>query len=379
MPAPSPFAAENPNLQVAWDATSLKSLMTCPRKYQYEILQGYRGSKVDLEFGIFFAEAMEEFLKAQLRGLSKEQATLAAVTKALEISGEYELSANATASHGPGASTDFIPWGGTYEEMWHCLGTEPYKNKKGNKAKCPFSHKGKWFMGEGPSVCGECGSATISDMRYLPTNPAKNRKTLLRLVVWFCDEQVELGGVGIQPYQFPNGKPAVELSFKIPLPFTTPGGQPYILAGHMDSIKQLGDELFVADNKTSKNALSSVYWQQYSPNVQVDTYDLAGSLLFPDLPLKGVVIEAAQTLVHGARFGRHEFRRTEAQREEWLNEIGYWLKMAEKYAKEEYWPMNRSACFSCQFKKVCSRDPAMREQSLKADFTVNKWNPLEER
>lgn len=375
--AASPYSPTIPNLQIVWDSTSFRALMFCPRSYQYGILQGWRGSAVDLEFGIYFASATEVYAKQRLLGKSKFEATLSAVKRVVRDSwlGEGD---GADYGYGEGAGR---PWGGEYSNQWHCLGETKFRNAKGNVAKCPYSFKGKWFPGDGPTTCGVCGSRTETQRRYIPFDKVKNRESLVRLVEWYCEEQPEeLGGAGLSPYAFPDGTPAVELSFKLPLPYTTPDRQPYILAGHLDAIKTFGPiETFISDNKTTKAFLGPLYWKQYSPNIQVDIYDLAGSLLFPDLGIKGVAIEAAQTLAGGAKFATQVFYRTEGQREETLQEIGWWLKQAERFAAENYWPMNKTNCKMCAFNGICSKDPAQRERYLKADFVQKKWNPLEER
>lgn len=367
--APSPFSIANPKLQRAWDATSLRALQTCPRYYQYSILEGWRQSGVDVEFGGYFASSVEVYKKARLAGLDKGMATLNAVRYAIE----------ATWLENEG-DQDGYPWGGHYEEQWRCTGTEPYKNAKGNKAKCPWSHKGHWFPQPGPSTCGECGSDTETERRWIANDNYKDRYSLVRLVSWYCDEQSEeLGAQGVTPYAFPDGTPAVELSFTLPLPWKTPNGEPYLLAGHMDSIVSASGEYFIADNKTTKKSLGEGYWAQYAPNIQVDIYDLAGSILYPGLGIRGVLIEGAQVLVDSARFGIRSFPHNDAQREELLVELEWWIKQAEKMAAENYWPMNRSACYICPFKKICKLDPSLREQFLKADFVKKHWNPLEER
>jgi hypothetical protein len=368
MTTPSAYSPHNPNLQLVWDATSLRALQFCPRYYKYGIVDGYRGSAVDLEFGILFASAIETYKKARLEGKSKQDATLLALRVVVENSWSK-----------PDEHGDSYPWGGYYEEQWRCTGTEPYKNKAGNKAKCPWSHKGKWVPGDGPHTCGECGSDTESERRYVPGNNNKNRHTLVRLVGWYCEDQPEQMDAGFVPIHLASGKPAVELSFKLPLPFKTKQGEPFILAGYLDSIMEAGNERWIADNKTTKATLSAPYWKQFAPNVQVDTYDLAGSLLFPSENIKGVAIEAAQTLVGSAAFGLQLFRHDDTQREEFLNEIGWWLALAEKMAEDNFWPMNRANCKICPFNGVCSKPPARREEYLKADFEVSKWNPLEER
>lgn len=374
---PSPYSPTIPNLQVVWDSTSLRALMFCPRSYQYGILQGWRGSAVDLEFGIYFASATEMYAKSRLSGKDKHSSTIEAVRRVVEDSWIDEGNG---VDYGYGESSG-RPWGGEYSAQWRCTGATKYRNSKGNAAKCPYSHKGKWFPGEGPSTCGICNSPTLSERRYTPYDKVKNRESLVQLVEWYCEEQPEdFGGPGLSPFAFPDGTPAVELSFKLPLPYSTPDNQPYILAGHLDAIKTFGPiETFISDNKTTKSWLGEAYWKQFSPNIQVDTYDLAGSLLFPDLGIKGVAIEAAQTLVNGAKFATQVFYHTEGQREETLSEIGWWLKQAERFAADNYWPMNKTNCKMCNFQSICSKDPAQRERYLKAGFVQKHWNPLEER
>lgn len=204
-------------------------------------------------------------------------------------------------------------------------------------------------------------------------------------MVQYCDEQSEdisegTQSAGLKPFAFPDGTPAVELSFAIPTPWKVlQTGEVYILSGHMDSISHLAMEYFITDNKSTKKPLDEKYWSQYSPNVQVDLYDLVGNLLYPQLNLRGVAIEGAQVLTGGARFAVKPMYRTEAQREEFWHEIEWWLKQAERYATENYWPMNRTACFLCPFKGICSKEPASRQMYLEGNFQKRHWNPLQER
>lgn len=363
--APSPYSPHNPKLQMAWDSTSLRHLMTCPRQYQYAILEGYRtdASQVDLEFGGFFASAVEHYKKCRLMGHAREVAHLKILAWVIQATWK-----------------DGKPWGGTYEDQWKCSGTEPYRNEKGNKAKCPYSHAVRWFYPPAPAQCGTCGSPTHNERRWDSDNPAKDRNSLIRLVSWYIDEQPETKGEGgLYPYMFQDGTYAVELSFSFPTTFKNSHGEPFVLAGHLDSISTFGDELWVTDNKTTKKMLNQNYYAQYAPNLQVDLYDLAASVLYSALGVKGVLIEAAQTMATGARFGMLPVRKSEKQREEFYKELGWWFATAETHAKANYWPMNRAACFLCPYKTICSKEEQVREMYLKADFVVKKWNPLEER
>lgn len=52
------FSKENPVLQIAWDATSLKEA-TCPRKYEYSMLRGWKLNTYHLDYGTYYHDAME--------------------------------------------------------------------------------------------------------------------------------------------------------------------------------------------------------------------------------------------------------------------------------------------------------------------------------
>lgn len=362
--APSPFSAHNPRLQLAWDSTSFRALMVCPRYYQYTILEGYRWpGSIDLEFGGFYASSVETYKKSRLTGASKAAATRAAVRYAIENTWDPVTG----------------PWSGRYENLWRCTGTEKYKNRKGNAAKCPWSHKGALFPPPAPDVCGECGSPTETSRVWVSQDRAKDRPALIRMVIWWCDEQPERAEDGSMPFLFPDGTPAVELGLALPLPHSAPTGERYILCGYLDAMEKFGAEGFIVDNKTTKKMLNKQYWKQYSPNIQVDSYDLLGTTLFPDMDLSGVRIDAAQAMVGGARFGTQVFYRTDAQREEFLGDLRYWLTQAEGFAEKGHWPMNRAACAICPFSGVCSKTPERREAYLKENFEVRHWNPLQQR
>jgi len=77
----SSFSREVPNLQLAWDSTSLGLLKECPRKYQLAIIEGYeqRVRNVHLAFGIWLHEAKEQYDSARADDLSYEEAVLRSV------------------------------------------------------------------------------------------------------------------------------------------------------------------------------------------------------------------------------------------------------------------------------------------------------------
>jgi len=178
---------------------------------------------------------------------------------------------------------------------------------------------------------------------FVADNPAKNRKTLIRALTWWCDDQPDTpSDGGLFPLRFANGTPAVEFNFQMPLPFVAATGERFVLAGYLgDAAASHGDENFIADNKSTKNALDRKYFSQYSPNIQIDIYDLVGNVMFPEMKFKGVAIDAVQLQVGGARFGIGLQYRSDFHREELLKDLEYWLGQMEGWATKKEWPKNR--------------------------------------
>lgn len=361
----SPFSPSNPRLQTAWDSSSLGAIQFCPRYYEYTILEGWGGPQTDLDFGGFAATGFETYQKARLEGLDKQAAMLRTIRLILNLTW----------------NPDGTQWGGHFEDQWKCEGTTPYKNAAGNRAKCPYAFKDAWFPAPAPTICGSCGSAIIHSRNYIPDHPAKNRVNLIRMLVWYIDEQPEDLNAGLRPYIFSDGTPAVELSVRLPTPWKSPYGDDYMLTGHFDYLGVFGEENWVVDNKTTAKTLGDRFWAGYSPHYQLDTYDLFGSLMFPALDLQGVLIDAAQvTATKPPAFARRTFRKTEEQREEHWRNIEFWIRQAEAFALAGYYPMNKRSCFLCPFNDICNKDPSMREGYLRGSFTKRpRWNPLAER
>ena len=66
---PQPFY-EGTKVQWAWDSTSLGWLKECPRKYQYHMIEQWRGrgESIHLEYGILYHAALEEYDRMKLGG-----------------------------------------------------------------------------------------------------------------------------------------------------------------------------------------------------------------------------------------------------------------------------------------------------------------------
>lgn len=310
------FSFSLPNFQTAWDSTSLGWFRRCPTHYRYKMLLGYesRHKSIHLTFGGLYAGALERYAHARASGLDHDSATLDMVRWAMEASGNRDED---------GA---FVPW------------TPP------------------------------------ADDQYVTY---KNRYTLIRSLVWNVEGRKD------SPFRTvikANGHPAVEESFAFEA-FEV-GGEPILLCGHLDEVvedttRPSGD-LWIADDKTTKNALTAQYFQTYSPNGQVSLYTIAGGVVL-SRPVSGVLIRATQVGVNFNRFATQPIGRPKGVLDEWMRDTQATIEVARTCAERDHWPQNDAACFGCEFRRVCSVSPSHREEWLRTDFVEREWQPLKAR
>lgn len=306
-PSNTSFSPDLPNLQLAWDSTSVGALKECPQKYYLSIVVGWqpRELSVHLVFGQHYHKALERYDHSKARGASHSEAMIDAVKQALTDSWDYTLGK---------------PW--------------------------------------------------FSD------HPSKNRWTLVRTVVWYLEQFAD------DPFEtvlLANGKPAVELSFRMELPFLAPTGQNFMLSGHLDRLAKLPDgEPVILDRKTTSSTISQDFFRKFTPDNQFSTYILAGNVVY-EQPVKRLIVDAAQIAVSFSRFERGMVERHPTVTAEWLKDLGFWLGQAASYAQADYWPRNDKSCNNyggCQFRSICSKAPSVRETWLRGDFHTRIWDPL---
>lgn len=200
----------------------------------------------------------------------------------------------------------------------------------------------------------------------------KNKATLIRTIVWGLDQFKDDPARTII---LANGKPAVELSFR----FEIPEAPEFLYCGHMDRLAEFMGKVYVFDYKSTKRALYTEFFDQFNPHNQMTGYTLGGKITFHQ-PVEGVIIHAAQVGVGFSRFARGFSPRSEDQLNEWLHSTAYFVKLAARYAEEEFWPMNEGACnnyFGCPFRPICSKPVRQRETWLHADYVPRLWDPLQ--
>lgn len=211
-----------------------------------------------------------------------------------------------------------------------------------------------------------------------PVRTERTKETLIRAVVWYLDQfRDDLAETTTRP----NGEPAVEYSFMIPL--TEIEGQQTYLAGHFDRVAIFMDKLYVCDYKTSKSQLTERFFATFKPNTQVQGYLAAAHILGESsqvLPQKpsGLIIDGIQLGVNFTRFQRSVINYTTLEIDQFLADLQHWIKWAKVLADAEHWPANETSCGNyagCVFRSICSQTPAKHERLLKANFVKRTWDP----
>ena len=215
--------------------------------------------------------------------------------------------------------------------------------------------------------------------------PTKNRETLVRTVVWYLEQFKD---DPLETVILANGKPAVELPFRIETEITSQlSGERYMLCGHIDRLVRFQDRIWIVDRKTTKYALDENYFLRYSPDNQMSLYTACGGAVYGE-PIAGVIVDAAQIGVTYSRFRRQPVPRTQAQLEEWFHDLQYWLRINEGFVQSNRWPMNDKSCnsyisqlnpYGCPYRQICGLTPELREQHLNALYTRRVWDPLQSR
>jgi len=311
-------------VQYAWDSTSLSYFKRCPRLYYYRMIEGWeeKDESIHLRFGIEYHHALQVYEEVMALG----------------------------ANHNEGVRE------ATYELIKRIDDWEPDRGSKAGKNKNP--------------------------------------ETLLRTTIWYLDEHQNDEA---RTLIWDDGSPAVEQSFRFELGWgpnverSEKGrilpAQPYVLCGHLDKVVVYQGQRFVMDHKTTTWFLGPRYFDSYEPENQMTLYSLASKVvLHQDQPVRGIIIDAARIEQDKSTFARGITYRSPDQLAEWVQDLRHWLSLAERYAKDGYWPQNDTACDKyggCKFREICSKSPKVRERFLEGNFVrqseEEKWNPLRKR
>lgn len=340
---PSPFDADG--VQFAFDSTSIKLAETCLYKYGLKMglvsstqptLLGWQPDRksAHLIFGGLYASALEDYHKAIAQGIDREQAIRDVVHMALIETWEHD---KCEVCEGSGLIEE-----GTLDEY----------------------------------SCESCEGSGIIEGSGRPWDSQHNLKTrgnLVRSIVWYFEQFRDDPCTTVI---LSTGAAAVEHSFKLPV------DNGIVLAGHLDRLVEYGGNLMVQDQKTSGSTITGRFFESFNPDTQMSLYSWAGKAIF-HIPVKGVMIDAAQITVGFTRFERGFTFRSDDQLEEWYDGAMNTIERARQATRDGYFPMNPSSCGQyggCEFRNICNKAPSVRQQFLKGDFALKEiWNPLRSR
>lgn len=329
LPMPqSPFLPGT-KVQFAWDSTSLGYLKTCPRLYQYHMLEGWvpKEESVHLRFGQEYHAAIQDYENLRSAGAGFEDAVRDTVRNLLVRIADFDPDPTTKAGH--------------------------YKNPR------------------------TLLQLVVDYLDYYKDDPCEtfileNGKPGVELSFRF---ELDWGPEGyVAPKEMRDAEPEEKWN------------QPYLLCGHLDRVVRYADELMILDHKTTTTTPSDYYFAGFSPNNQMTLYTFAGEVVLNTV-IKGVIVEAAQICLETPnKFVRSPQYRSNEVIEEWLRDLEYHLNAAEAYAAANHWPMNDTACGNyggCRFREVCSKPAAIRDRVLAADFIQlppdQRWNPIKPR
>lgn len=321
--APSPFLP-NTWIQYAWDSTSLGLLKTCPRLYQYQMIDGWSLSldNIHLRWGIEYHAALQDYDISKAKGSSHEDAIRYCIHELMIRIHDWNPDPNLEKRSEKVKTKDAL----IRSVVWYL------DHFKEDPAKTVIMKDGR------PGV-------EVSFRFELDFGPQKG----------YIDKNNERNQI-VQ--------------------------QPYLLCGHLDRIVNFQDHIFVMDRKTTSSTPGQYYFDQYDVNNQMTLYTVAGQIVL-NQQVQGVIVDAIQIATEFSRPVRGMTYRSKDQIAEWMVDLRHWLALAEQYALANYWPMNDTSCDKfggCRFRQICSKSPQVRETMLKSNFKKGeRWNPLRSR
>lgn len=311
-------------IQFAWDSVSLSSFLSCKRRYKYVVIDGLvpKGPAyaIALEFGILFHSALETYHRFRASVYNHDEAVLQAM--------HWLVAQPAFAA---------LPTDDDVEEMAAGL----------DEDDDGITHR---------------------------NSKIRTRYHLARAVVWYLDHYIE---DPVSTIILPTGKPAVELSFRIPTPVEI-GGQPLILCGHIDRAVEFEGCYWASDYKTTKS-LSRQWFDAFELSHQMTGYTIAGQVIL-EKPVRGCWIDGIALQVGGVKLQRAPTTRTPGQIKEYFDLLASVAEDAERAYDSDFYPMNTAACYFCEFKQICKQAPEYRDRYINLYYERKPgWNPLANR
>lgn len=178
----------------------------------------------------------------------------------------------------------------------------------------------------------------------------------------------------------PNGKPAIEVPFFLPLTKTL------ALAGIIDLVVEYLNRIILIDHKTT-SYLNQKWIESFNPNHQFSAYLLAGNeLLQPKKPIDTLLINAikvhATDLRPEALFDRIPTNRSQQQLQAFKEELIGWWEVIRACRATGSWPRNDDRCGRwpemCAYHPLCTDIEADYKKVIPSSGMYRKqvWDPV---
>lgn len=210
---------------------------------------------------------------------------------------------------------------------------------------------------------------------------ARRKEQLIRAFVWYVEQ---FWDDPAKTVILSNGKPAVEYSFTLPL--FEHNGEQIFLCGHIDRYAEWQGKVLAADYKSTKYGLDRKFFEKFKPNGQFATYTSVSHIIAAethDMPsTDGLLLDAIQLGVNFNRYQRQVIPFCLEEVDEHIKGTMFWITQARECSEAGYFPANEESCGNyggCEFRSICAKPPARREDYLRGHFVKKIWDPLRSR
>jgi len=203
MPNNLPASFDDQGLQWAWDSTSLKRADECPRKYYYEVIEGWISpyKNVNLWFGGIYASSLELYHKLVAGGATKEEALRETVREAMVLTWTHDLDEDGERIPGTGQATTFDDANKTRETLirtivWYFdfYGEDPLSTYITSEGKAAVEYSFQIPADDGITLCGHIDRVCTDEEGHIYVQDQKTTK------------------ITLSPYYFSKFKPDIQFS-----------------------------------------------------------------------------------------------------------------------------------------------------------------------
>lgn len=184
-----------------------------------------------------------------------------------------------------------------------------------------------------------------------------------------------------QPWQYDDGKFAIEFSFASPLPWDNPEtGEPVIYTGRSDmlAVQRNDSAIWILDDKTTSQ-LGQSWVNQWDLRSQFTGYTWHARKVSA-IPIMGCVVRGVSILKTKYDHAEVPTYRPDWQIDRWLTQVLHDLERMKLAWETGYFDFNLDeACNSysgCLFRRICLSSPEAVPEWLAADYEKRVWDPL---